>query len=132
MRRSWRTLANPRQRRVLDRLCGRWLKARGYSADSSETGKAKVSVPELVRSEVDIMVGRATFLIRTTSLRYPETARALKRILGLPADAPAGATAWADATPTQPNAKRPGEPHITQNEANCGQPEVKARETHTS
>ncbi len=68
---SWRTLANPRQRRVLERLCGRWLRARGYSADYSEPGKARVSVRELVRAEVDIVVGRATFLIRTTSLRYP-------------------------------------------------------------
>ena len=31
--RSWRTLANPRQRMVLERLCGRWLKARGYAPD---------------------------------------------------------------------------------------------------
>ena len=35
-------LANPRQRRMLERLCGRWLKARGYSADSDEPGEAKV------------------------------------------------------------------------------------------
>jgi hypothetical protein len=111
--RSWRTLADPRQRRTLERLCGRWLKARGYPADTRGPLIAKVSVRERARADVDIAVGRATFLIRITSLRYPATARALKRLLGLPALAPAGATAWADTSPPHPESKRTGEPHIS-------------------
>ena len=61
------------------------------------------------------MVGRATFLIRTASLRYPRTARAIKRILGLGRRRPqAGATAWVDPTSGRsPKAKRTGEPHIS-------------------
>jgi Sulfotransferase domain len=113
--RSWRSLANPRQRRILNRLCGRWLKARGYSDDSGEPGTPKVAVRELFRAQADIMVGHATFLVRTTSSRYPQAARALKRILGLPVEGTAGATAWADVTPPQAQAKRTGEPHIVKN-----------------
>jgi Sulfotransferase domain len=131
--RSWRTLANPRQRKILDRLCGRWLKARGYPADASETGRAKVSVRDLVRAEVDIMVGRVTFLVRNTSLRYPGTAQAIKRILGRPALAPAGATAWADAPQPRLEAQRMGEPHVPRTKKlDREKQDVAARETHTS
>ena len=94
---------------------------------------AKVSVRERVRAEVDIMVGRATFLVRSTSLRYPGTARTIKRILGLPEKAPAGATAWADATPTQPKAKQPGEPHISlTRKSERAEQNVSARDDHAS
>ena len=39
--RSWRSLANPRQRRMLARLCGGWLASRGYPADSNEPASRK-------------------------------------------------------------------------------------------
>ena len=131
--RSWRTLASPQQRKILERLCGRWLKTRGYSADSSETGKARVPVRELIRAELHIIVGRATFLIRTASSRYPGTARAIKRILGLPTEAPVGATAWADATRPEPRAKRTGEPHFSLiKESVRDEQEKEAKETHMS
>ena len=58
------------------------------------------------------MIARATFVVRAASQRFPGMARALKRMLGLPADGQAGATAWADAPPAQPRARRTGEPHI--------------------
>jgi Sulfotransferase domain len=111
--RSWRTLANARQRRILERFCGRWLRSRGYSEDSVDPGQATLSIRELLGTEADIIVGRATFVVRTMSSKYPGTARALKRILRLPVEAGAGATAWADAPPLQPNAKRSGEPHFS-------------------
>jgi hypothetical protein len=132
--RSWRTLASPPQRRTLERVCGRWLKARGYSTDSGEQPeRPKVSVRELIRAEVNIAVGRATFLIRATSLRYPATARAIKRLFGLPTVAPAGATAWADAPPTRPEAGRTGEPHISiTKESDRDTQDVEAREAHAS
>ena len=110
--RSWRTLADPRQLRTLERLCGRWLTARGYTSDASEPRKSRLSFRELARAEVDIIVGRATFVIRNTSLRYPTFARAIKRLLGLQGLAPTGATAWADAATPQPEARRTAEPHI--------------------
>jgi Sulfotransferase domain len=133
--RSWRTLANPRQRRILERLCGRWLRSRGYSQDSIEPGQARETIRGLLSAELDIIVGRATFAVRTMSSRYPGTARAIKRILGLPVEAGAGATAWADAPSPQPNAKESGEPHFsftTKSERDQQQDEPAAKERYTS
>jgi hypothetical protein len=105
--RSWRTLTNPRQRKVLDHLCGRWLEARGFSPDPPEACKAKVSLRALVGIQVDLMAARVTFLVRSTSQRFPQTARVIKRMLGLPDAAQVGATAWADAAPADPRALSP-------------------------
>jgi hypothetical protein len=109
--RSWHALANRRQRFVLHRLCGRWLKARGYPDDPN--GKAVVTVFERISVEVEILMAAATYLFRSTSQRFPTAARGLKRMLGLADDTPAGATAWADAMPTHPRTQRTGEPHIS-------------------
>ena len=54
-----------------------------------------------LRSEVDVMVGLADFLVRTTSLRFPQTARTVKRMLGMPVEAKARATVWADPIPVR-------------------------------
>ncbi len=52
-------------------------------------------------SEADVMFGFADFLVRTTSLRFPRTARAVKRMLGMPVEAKARATVWADPIPVR-------------------------------
>jgi Sulfotransferase domain len=109
---SWRTLANPCQRRMLTRLCGHWLTSRGYSGvHTEEPGQATVAAFDLVRAEVDLMVGRVNFLTRAISLRYPRLVRILKRLLGLPADTAAGASAWADTPSPHSRASRSEEPH---------------------
>ena len=46
-------------------------------------------------------------LVRSTSQRFPQTARVIKRMLGLPVEAMVGATAWADAAPPDPRALSP-------------------------
>lgn len=110
--RSWRTLADTRQRRMLARLCGHWLASRGYPADSDEAATARLSFADIVRAEVDLVVGRTNFLIRNTSWRYPRTARAIKRILGLRTHTPAGATIWGDALSPHLKPRTPGDPHV--------------------
>jgi hypothetical protein len=62
--------------------------------------------------EFDLMVGKASFLIRSASQRWPRTERSIKRILGIPVDAQAGATAWADPTPSRSDARGLNPPHI--------------------
>jgi hypothetical protein len=104
---SWQASATPRQSAILHRLCGRWLKARGYSLAEIPAPKMDLSIRglrELLQGEVDLLVGVANFLVRTTSLRFPKTARAAKRLLGIPIEATAGATVWADPIPTRPPA----------------------------
>ena len=46
------------------------------------------------------------FLVRTTSLRFPKTARTVKRLLGMPVETNAGATVWADPIPARSDAAK--------------------------
>jgi hypothetical protein len=108
--RSWHTLAIARQRMILERLAGRWLKARGYPPDPNPP--ARISLQERLSVEVDLMVACTTFLVRSGSQRFPQAARLVKHLLGI-RDTQAGATAWADSPPTHSKPKRTGEPHIS-------------------
>ena len=99
---SWRTTATPRQIAILHGLCGRWLRARGYSVDGIPARPLDFTSNGLraaIRGEVDIMVGRLNYLVRTTSVRFPKLASTVKRLLGMPVEANAGATVWADPIP---------------------------------
>ncbi len=102
---SWQTSATPRQIAILHRLCGRWLMAHGYSLEEGiPTRKNDLSIRgllEFLHGEVDLLVGLANFLVRTTSLRFPRTARTVKRLLGMPVETSAGATVWADPIPAR-------------------------------
>jgi hypothetical protein len=109
---SWRTTATPQQLAVLHRLCGRWLKRRGYSLGgmtSSPWNFKPNGLRAFVRCEVDIMVGLANFLLRTASARFPKTARTVKRMLGMPVDSVAGAIVWADLVAARPPLDAPSE-----------------------
>ncbi len=95
----WRSQATGHHEAILDRLCGRWLIDHGYERRSRggwvrASGRARRSVS--IRSIVDLTVGRSNHAIRTMSLSFPLAARRLKHLLGIPADEPAGAIAWAD------------------------------------
>jgi hypothetical protein len=101
---SWQTSATPRQIASLHRLCGRWLKSHGYSLEGGPARKWALSIralQELLQAEVDLLVGLANFLIRSISLRFPNTARGAKQLLGLSTETSAGATVWADPIPTR-------------------------------
>ena len=50
---------------------------------------------------MDVAVGFANFLVRTTSLKFPRTARTVKRLLRMPVEPKTGATVWADPIPTR-------------------------------
>jgi hypothetical protein len=64
---------------------------------------------ETLRGELDMMVGRLNYGIRTTSLRFPKAAHAVKRLLGMPIETSTGATVWADPIPTRTAADAAGE-----------------------
>jgi len=109
---SWRSSATPRQLATLDRLCGRWLEERGYPLEPivpQRTALSPRALRERARGEADLWAARSTILIRTLSQRFPATARAAKRLLGLPAQTQVGATAWADTVASNPLAGRPGD-----------------------
>jgi Sulfotransferase domain len=130
---SWSTLANNQHRAVLGRLCGRWLRARGYSPTTIDAGQANISLRERLSIEIDLIVGGATFLIRSASQRWPRTARSIKRILGVPVDAQTGATAWADPVPSRTDARGLNPPHIPITKTPAGdEREMANRNTRTS
>jgi hypothetical protein len=108
---SWRTMATSQQIAILHRLSGRWLTERHYSLEGMRR-RRKVFTPDglrdAFRGEIDIMVGRLNYLVRTTSNRFPKTANTVKRILGMPVHN-AGATVWADPIPARSAAESPGE-----------------------
>jgi hypothetical protein len=102
---SWRTAATPQQVAILRRLCGRWLDARGYSQEGMRRRRwdfTRNGLRDAFRDEIDIMVGRLNYLVRTTSVRFPKTASTVKRMLGMSVETKAGATVWADPIPTRP------------------------------
>jgi hypothetical protein len=97
---SWRSSATPSERAMIERLCGRWLQARGYPLEPDAPARTIPSVRDWTRGEADLWIGRATFLSRAFSTRHPAIPRTIKRMFGLPVEAPVGATAWADAPPS--------------------------------
>jgi hypothetical protein len=110
---SWQTTATLGQRSTLNRLCGRWLRERGYSLDPNPAGavpNSRVHLLERLNIEADIAVGRLNFLIRAGTQRFPATARAAKRLLGIPTDSKAGATAWSDPVSSHRPASQPADP----------------------
>jgi hypothetical protein len=99
---SWRTAATPQQIALLHRVCGPWLKKRGYSCEVAPPRRWSVSLHDLrdaIRGEVDILLGSFNYLVRILSVRFPNAAQTVKRLLGMPVEATVGATVWADPIP---------------------------------
>jgi len=104
---SWRTTATPRQIAILHGLCGPWLKARGYALEAMPAPDREhkpVGLREWAKCQIDIAVGLLNYQVRMMSVRFPQAARTAKRILGMPVDANAGATVWADPVPGKSSA----------------------------
>jgi Sulfotransferase domain len=98
---TWRSAATPRQRMILDRLCGDWLEQNGYAPDATlavDRARSSLKLTGALRDRADVLVGRRTFAARAASQSLPGVARFLKHTLGMPLEA--GAMAWAD-TPTR-------------------------------
>ncbi len=110
---TWRSAATPRQRAVLDRLCGHWLEQNGYPPDATlavDRARSSLTLAGALRDRADILVGRRTFAVREASQSLPGISRFLKRTLGIPLEA--GAMAWAD-TPARAHAgHEPAAPHL--------------------
>jgi hypothetical protein len=104
---SWYAEATPRQRWILLRLCGPWLKARNYPLipDGSAPGvpgDLSISVRDRFRIEADLIVGWLNHQVRTASQRFPQLALSIKRLLGIPTPPQVGATVFSDAKPESP------------------------------
>jgi hypothetical protein len=99
---SWITKAEPRQRVVLQRLCRRWLQARGYEVEPVALPRTRVRLLDLIKIEANLAAARVNIVVQTGSRRYPRLSRSIKRMLGIPSPAHVGATAWSDPVSTTP------------------------------
>jgi hypothetical protein len=104
---SWSAEATPRQRRALQRLCGRWLQSRNYALRPASSGSSAVADPhlnmrDLIRIETDLLAGWLNHQVRSASQRFPRLAVAVKRLLGIPTPAQVGATVWSESKSESP------------------------------
>jgi hypothetical protein len=101
---SWFVESTPRQRFILQRMCGRWLEARGYprvpgGMTHDGTAVPRVPIGERIGIEIEILRGRLSYQLRAASRRFPRLAAIAKRELGISEPAQAGAVVWSESRP---------------------------------
>lgn len=79
--RTWRELATPRERQVLNRLLGNWLAQNGYPPDESLTPTTNEKMAPVWRA--DSVHGLFRCRSRELSSRYHRVAGPVKRVLGI-------------------------------------------------
>jgi hypothetical protein len=112
---SWIVESTPRERFILQRLCGRWLKARGYPVVSEADhhgGQATpaVGITQRLSVEREIARGWLSYQIRAVSQRFPRLAAMAKRALGIANPSQVGAIVWSEPQPE--TKKTPNEPSV--------------------
>jgi hypothetical protein len=76
---DWRIVATPRQHAILARIGNRWLRARGYETGPAPSARRALGAAFL--DETAIAQGRLACALRCLALRFPDTARIVKRVL---------------------------------------------------
>lgn len=99
---SWYAESTLRQRFILHRLCGAWLKARGYppapeGAGGEATAGLEVSILDRARIECEIFRGWLSYRAHAASQRFPRPAAMARRVLGIAEPSHAVATVWSEA-----------------------------------
>ncbi len=77
---DWYERTNPRERRLLARIGGRWLDRHGYERDNPP---AAPGFAAWIGEETALARGWMTCRLRCAALRHPQTARVVKRFLGI-------------------------------------------------
>jgi hypothetical protein len=98
---SWFVESTSRQRAILQRMCGRWLRSRAYPLvpdDGIADSRADrpPSIGERVRIDVEILDGWMSFRLRETSQRFPRAATIARRVLRVKSPAQVGARVWSE------------------------------------
>jgi hypothetical protein len=98
---SWFVESTPRQKVILQRMCGRWLTSRGYplvpeSASHDSMAVPRLSIGEGIRIEVEILRGWFSFQLREVSQRFPRLAATARRALGIKSPTEVGARVWSE------------------------------------
>jgi Sulfotransferase domain len=98
---SWYVESTPRQRVILEKLCGRWLESHAYASRPQGTapdadGPLRLTPGQRLRLELDIVAGWMSYRARATSQRFPRLAATVKRWLGIADSSRTGATVWSE------------------------------------
>lgn len=94
---SWYRESTPRQRRTLERLCGRWLTAHGYPrVPEGAAADPPAGMIEQIGIECDILVGWMSYQVGAASRRWPRLAALARRLLGIGRNARGGAVVWSE------------------------------------
>jgi hypothetical protein len=94
---SWETEATPQQHAQIERLCGSWLEAHGYQLPETKAGPVRsipTHAPLRARGELDLALGRCSSWLRKAGSCCPNSARVIKRLLGLREDVPRRPLVW--------------------------------------
>jgi hypothetical protein len=84
---SWEAQSTPRERVLLERICGAWLSANRYATATGQSLPESGLQPGLsleLRAACDLAMGRASWFVRSMAARFPEAAEMVKRLLRLP------------------------------------------------
>ena len=99
---SWQTQVSPRERAMLERLCGDWLGANGYERTTRRTRRDRGFWPAPVsslRGSCDLALGRAAVSLRWAAARFPLAAKLVKRLLGMTGSGPDDVVLWPASDP---------------------------------
>lgn len=78
---DWRERATPHERAILARIANRWLVRHGYQPDDPPADS-----PPRLRESIAMGRARLVCLLRCASLRHPNAALIVKRLLGIPTE----------------------------------------------
>jgi Sulfotransferase domain len=93
----WDARATPRERAILERVCGTWLRAHGYSLkvgrDDEPVGLwDKLAIH--IQGQRDAAHGRVALLLRTAAARLPLAASLVRMLLGMAGSSAEDVVAW--------------------------------------
>ena len=99
---SWQTDLRFSQRVLLDRLCGAWLRAKGYASELEAAALAEQAGYASgvgLRDDLTLAVGRLAFWLRRVAGHCPRTAKRVKQFLGMADSDPKLAGGFAGSEP---------------------------------
>jgi hypothetical protein len=114
---DWHSLANAREREILSRIVGSWLIERGYERDRNwaaatpHSGLLGRTTP--YRRELAMARGWLTCRLRCETLRHPNLAKVVKRVLGIDSAPPPAAPLPAALTKHQKSDASLPHPHLS-------------------
>jgi hypothetical protein len=95
---SWQSDFRLSERVLLDRLCGSWLRDKGYASDLEATALGDMATHASgvgLRDDLTLVVGRLASWLRRAAGHCPRTAKRVRQLLGMAHSGPEPVFSWA-------------------------------------